>query len=391
MYPFLSDLFNDLLGTDIQLPMKTFGFFLALAFIAAFIALRAELKRREGLGQFTLRQERIKKQGPMHIRDVFIFGLVWGLVGYKLGLMITEPEFFNADTGGALLSLKGFWLTGLLGVLIAGGYKLREYNKRKDLEEQFIEIKAGPSHYLGIIVTIAFVAGVGGAKIAAMLEPGSNFWNDPIGDLLSFNGLSFYGGLILAGVLIIMYVRRKGFHLLTAVDAFAPALILAYAVGRIGCQLSGDGDWGLPNPDPQPEWLSFLPEWVWSFDYPHNVAQDGVPIPGCEGPYCTHLDPPVYPTPIYETIMGLGIFGLLWGIRKRLPYAGMLASIYLFFNGLERFLIEKIRVNGDYSIFGIDTTQAELIAMILMLGGIALMVYSVKAKTRLKGQAGNEA
>ncbi len=387
MYPYLSDLFNDLLGTDIQLPMKTFGFFLALAFIAAYIALRSDLRRREGLGQFTLRPERIRKQGPMHIREVVIFALVWGLVGYKLGLMITDPEFFNTETEAALLSAKGFWLTGLLGIIIAGGFKYREYSKRKDLEEQFEEIQAGPSHYLGIIVTIAFVAGVGGAKLAAMLEPGSNFWNDPIGDLLSFNGLSFYGGLLLAGFLIILYVRRKGFHILTAVDAFAPALILAYAVGRIGCQLSGDGDWGIANPDPQPEWLSFLPEWTWSFDYPHNVAQDGVPIPGCEGPYCRRLDPPVWPTPIYETIMGLGIFGLLWGLRKKLPYAGMVTAIYLFLNGLERWSIEKIRVNGDYTILGIETTQAEFIGVLLMLGGIGIMAYSLKAKIALKGQS----
>ena len=107
----------------------------------------------------------------MHIREVVIFALVWGLVGYKLGLMITEPEFFNSKTDEALLSTKGFWLTGILGAVIAGGLKFRSYNQRKELEEKFEDVQAGPSHYLGIIVTIAFVAGIGGSKLAAMLEP----------------------------------------------------------------------------------------------------------------------------------------------------------------------------------------------------------------------------
>lgn len=386
MYPFLSDMFNDLLGTDFQLPMKTFGFFLALAFIAAYWALRSELLRREGLGQFKLRPEKIRKQGPMHIREVILYGLLWGILGYKLGLLFTDPEFFNSDTGGALMSTKGFWLTGLLGLGIAGGLKYWDYAKRKDLEEVFETIQAGPSHYLGTIVTIAFVAGIGGSKLAAMLEPGSNFWVDPIGDLLSFNGLSFYGGLILAGALIVYYLYRKGFHIMTAFDAFGPALILAYAVGRIGCQLAGDGDWGIANLEPQPEWLSFLPEWTWTFDYPNNVAAEGELIAGCTGPFCRRLVPSVYPTPLYEIIMGLGIFGFLWAIRKRLRYAGMLGGLYLFFNGLERFTIEKIRVNGDYSIFGMDTTQAELIGVLLMLGGIAMFVYALRRKTVLKGQ-----
>lgn len=386
MYPFLSDMFNDLFGTDIQLPLKTFGFFLALSFMAAYVALRSELLRREGLGQFKLRPERILKQGPMHIREVIIYGLIWGIVGYKLGLLITEPEFFNTDTEGALLSGKGFWLTGLLGAGIVGGLKYREFTKRKDLEEVYENIQAGPSHYLGTIVTIAFVAGIGGSKLAAMLEPGSNFWVDPIGDLLSFNGLSFYGGLLLAGGLIVYYLYRKGFHIMTAFDAFGPALILAYAVGRIGCQLAGDGDWGIVNLDPQPEWMSFLPEWTWSFDYPNNVAEEGVQIAGCTGPFCRRLDPPVYPTPLYEILMGLGIFAILWAIRKRLSYAGMLGGLYLFFNGLERFTIEKIRVNGDYTILGIKTTQAEFIAVCLMLGGIAMFVYALRRKTKLKGQ-----
>lgn len=422
MFPRLSDLINYIFGTDMVLPAKTFGFFLALAFVAAFIPLRADLKRREALGQYKTRKEKVQLQGPISIRDVIIHALIWGIAGYKLGLYISDREFFNNDTEAALMSLKGFWLTGLLGLVIGGGWKYREYKQKEKLEVKFEHVDAGPSFYLGTVVTIAFVAGILGSKIFAMLEPGSDFWHDPIGDLLSFNGLSFFGGLICAGGLIIYYLYKKGFHILTCVDAFVPGLILAYAVGRIGCQLSGDGDWGILNAAyqslprggvalgsmeafqqavdsnqayfilngsehafvPKPGFLGFLPDWLFATDFRHNVAMDGIPLEGCKGEYCRHLPVPVFPTPIYETFMGVGIFGILWGIRKRLKYAGLLTGIYMILIGLERFTIEKIRVNSLYDFAGLHFTQAELISSLLLIGGAGIIFYALKQKKPLK-------
>jgi prolipoprotein diacylglyceryltransferase len=399
MYPRISDLINDLFGTDLILPAKTFGFFLAASFIVAYFVLKVELQRRERLGQFIRHKVKVKIQGPMKLREVIINAAVWGLVLYKIGYYFVAPDEFNSDTEGVLMSLKGFWLTGLLGLVIGGGLKYREYTKRKDLEEKYEEVLAGPSHYIGTIVTIAFVAGILGSKLFAMLDPGSNFWIDPMSELLSFNGLSFYGGLICAGFLILLYLRKKNFDLITSLDAFAPCLIIAYAVGRIGCQLAGDGDWGIMNTAPQPDWMAFLPEWTWSFTYPNNVSypyptpavdciqgvcNSAVAIPGCVGEYCTELGTPVFPTPFYETIMGGMIFGLLWFLRTRLKYAGQIAGIYLFCNGLERFLIESIRINDVHSILGIRLTQAEIIATILMLGGITLFVFVSRRKKPLK-------
>src|SRR6185369_7671159 len=104
-------------------------------------------------------------------------------------------------------------------------------------------------------------------------------------------------------------------------------------------------DWGIPNTAPKPSGLSFLPDWFWSYRYPHNVINEGIPIPGCVGHHCSMLELPVFPTPLYESITCILLFFFLWSIRKKISSAGVLFSIYLLLNGLERFAIETIRVN----------------------------------------------
>ncbi|MBU2555458.1 MAG: prolipoprotein diacylglyceryl transferase, partial [Bacteroidetes bacterium] len=83
---------------------------------------------------------------------------------------------------------------------------------------------------------------------------------------------------------------------------------------------------------------------------------------------------PVFPTPIYETTMSVIIFLFLWFIRKKIKIAGLLFAIYLMFNGIERFLIEKIRVNNVFELWGLEVTQAEVISTLIFLGGLVLAV-----------------
>ncbi len=99
----------------------------------------------------------------------------------------------------------------------------------------------------------------------------------------------------------------------------------------------------------------------------------GARIPFCNGEYCNQLPIPVFPTPIYETLMCTGLFFILWAIRKRLKTPGNLFAVYLILNGLERFLIEHIRVNSQYDIFGFHPTQAELISAGLVISGVAIL------------------
>jgi prolipoprotein diacylglyceryltransferase len=114
---------------------------------------------------------------------------------------------------------------------------------------------------------------------------------------------------------------------------------------------------------------------LWQYDYPNNVNSVGVPLidgrPCFEG-YCTVLPETVFPTPLYETVVCVGFFFLLWSLRKRLSPPGMIFFLFLFLNGLERFFIEKIRVNVH--VLG-TITQAEIIATLLMLAGIGGMLW----------------
>jgi hypothetical protein len=223
------------------------------------------------------------------------------------------------------------------------------------------------------------------------------------------------------------------------VDAAGLALLLAYAVGRIGCQVSGDGDWGIFNsayvvnaegkvveagpgdyqnqlnknaayylrgevvakdstliqvtdrtyeslekvPHKSFKGSSFLPTWMFAYTYPNNVNKDGVLIAGCKEEHCRALPQPVFPTPFYETVVCTLLFLMLWSVRKRITTPGVMFGIYLILNGIERFTIELIRVNNTYPMFGFHPTQAEIISALLVLAGIILIII-VKRRAAVK-------
>jgi phosphatidylglycerol:prolipoprotein diacylglycerol transferase len=375
MFPRISDLFYVWFGWDFLLPIQSFGFMVAICFIVAYYVLTSELRRKQKQGIFPTRMVKVKKGGPIPATDILIQFLIFGLVGYKLGLMIEDYEGFANDTQGAILSTKGSMMYALIFGVLAAAWQVYLYNKRKNDKATIEKEEHGILNEMGVVMTIAFVGGILGAKIFHNLEYWDQFIQDPIRALFSFDGLTFYGGLIVAGLGIAWYVRKKGYNALAFADATAPGLMLGYGIGRIGCQLAGDGDWGIANTAPKPGWLSWAPDWTWAFTYPHNVIKEGVRMAECDphwGEYCNELATPVFPTPFYETLMAVALFFVLWAFRKRLPYIGQMFGLYLVANGLERFFIEKIRVNATYNLFGAEITQAEIISTLLVLGGIAL-------------------
>lgn len=374
MYPNLYYAFKDLFG--VELPgfklVNTFGFFVALSFIAAAFVLTSELKRKSKEGLLTYKDEKVIVGKPASVLELVLNFLLGFLFGYKLiGAFIERNELI--DTQSYILSLRGSWVAGIIGGLVFAFLKWQEKNKVKLAKPEERTVRVWPQDRVGDMVIYAFIFGFIGAKIFHNLENLDDLIRDPFGSLISFSGLTFYGGLIFATIAIWRYCKRNNMNPIVVADAFAPPMILAYGLGRIGCQVAGDGDWGIVNTHPKP--FSWLPDWAWAYNYPHNVIGEGMQIPGCSGQYCAQLPNAVFPTPLYEIITCLLLFAFLWGIRKKIKTPGVLTAIYLIVNGIERFFIELIRVNTKYHFFGINPTQAELIAAFLVITGVVLLIY----------------
>ncbi len=431
MYPNLYYIFKDWFGVEWHglSFLNTFGLMVAMGFVTAAIVLSKELQRKEKQGLLSPREEMIVVGKPASVVELLINAIVGFLFGYKiLGIFFSKPEGMNPQD--YIFSSEGSILGGLLIGGLLAWFKWYEKNKQKLKEPERRNVRIWPHDRVGDIIILGLIFGLIGAKIFDNLENWSDFVQDPIGRLFSPSGLTFYGGLILAAVAICWYASKKGIKIIHLVDAAALALLLAYAVGRIGCQVSGDGDWGVFNSayvtnadgkvveavpgdyqkslethkayflegkiydkdstlititDRKYESLekvphralkapSFLPVWMVAYTYPNNVNTDGVNIKGCDEDHCRALPQPVFPTPFYETIACTLLFIVLWSLRRKIKVPGVMFGIYLIVNGLERFAVELIRVNNTYSIFGFHPTQAELISAALVLTGIILIV-----------------
>jgi prolipoprotein diacylglyceryl transferase len=347
-----------------------------------------EFKRKEKDGVLKPSKETIKIGLPASAGELFwntVFGFV---VGFKGAYLISNFSEFKADSVGVLLSGKGNLLAGLILAGVFAFLKYREGEKRKLDKPKIVHKDVYPHERIGDITIVAAISGILGAKLFAFFESAetwSAFMNDPIGQLFSGSGLAIYGGLIVAFIVVFWFVKKKGIPPIQVMDAVAPALIIGYAVGRLGCQLSGDGDWGIVNELAKPDWFIFG-DALWAYDYPRNVLERGVLIEGCEGIYCRRLAEAVFPTPIYETVMSLGIFGILWSLRKKISVPGVLFFIYVILISIERYWIEKIRINDKIDFMGMQLTQAEIISVLLFFVGIAgiLILYFRKNKAKVQ-------
>ncbi len=427
MYPNLYYVFRDWFGVEWKFLhfVNSFGFFVAIGFIVCSVVLAKELRRKSKEGIFQPTEETITVGHPASVSELatnFILGFI---LGYKiLGLLFLKNSL-NINPQDYIFSSQGNWLAGIaLGVVFAA-MKWREKNKQKLAKPETRTIRVWPHDRVGEITMIALIFGLVGAKIFDTFENWDSFIKDP-SSIFSASGLTFYGGLILAGIALWWFTRKHKIPFIHFVDVMGPVMMLAYGLGRIGCQVSGDGDWGIYNaafkttpnggilPAVQgdfeaavnanaeffarhdthhtffskPSFLSFLPDWFFAYDFPHNVNETGVRLANCADlQYCNHLPVPVFPTSLYEIILCLILFGVLWMLRKKIKVPGLLFGIYLVFNGLERFMIERIRVNVKMHFLGIEMTQAQLISFAIILGGIAMIIFAQTNYKKVKPTA----
>jgi prolipoprotein diacylglyceryl transferase len=375
MYPNLYYAFKDLFGIDLPFLrfINSFGFFVAIAFIVAAALLSKELKRKSKMGLLQPTESEVVVGTPATVGELILNFILGFVLGYKILALFFLSSSATQDPQTFIFSSMGNWPLGIGLGLVFAGLKWWDRKKQQLAKPEKRMVRIWPHDRVGEITILALVFGLIGAKLFDIFENWSSFLQEPAAYIFSGGGLTFYGGLICATVAIIVYVRKYKIPIRHLADAIAPPLMIAYAIGRIGCQVSGDGDWGIPNPDPNP--YSWLPDWLWSYNYPHNVLEVDTLIPGCTGKYCMQLGQPAYPTPLYETIICTVLFFILWSLRKKLRPAGSLFALYFILNGLERFFIEKIRVNNRISIFGLNPTQAEVISLGLIIVGAGIWVF----------------
>jgi prolipoprotein diacylglyceryltransferase len=406
MYPDLSYFFHDLLGTSLDnwtSIFKTFGFMLVMALVACGVFLKKELLRLEKEGKVKPVSVTVTENAPTPISEIIGNSIFLTIIVAKLMVILPDISTFSANPAGLIFSKHGNWVIGILVGFATGFYQFWKTGQKNEpsITKTILHY---PSSRTNDIIILAGLSGVLGSKLFSIIEDLPSFFEDPAGTFLSGSGLNVYGGLIVAFATVYYFVNKIGIKPIYMMDIAGMGILLGYAIGRIGCQLSGDGDWGIVAAG-IPEWW-FLPDWLWSYQYPNNVNNDGILIASCQPEiyqqslmsgmsseqscatacgmrYCHQLSAGVYPTPIYETAFGLFAFAMLYINKHRFKIPGMIFFTYMIINGAERFLIELIRVNEKHSFLGLSWSQAQYISVGFVLGGIAGIFYLIRTTSKM--------
>jgi phosphatidylglycerol---prolipoprotein diacylglyceryl transferase len=250
---------------------------------------------------------------------------------------------------------------GTYGLMVATGLICAFFILRADFERRGVSADAEA------IIGITGLAGLAGSRLYHLLETPGEFFADPWPQLFSTMGFAFAGAIIGGFLALILLAKRFRISPLLMLDAASPAAAIGYGIGRIGCLISGDGDYGKPTNLP------------WGMAFPNGI------VPTTES--CVQWGAPrdcrVHPTPIYEFLVAFLIFWILWRlgdrcIKSRAP-DGIIFASYLLLTGVARFLVEMIRINPR-SFYGLTNAQAA--SVVSILAGAALIAYCRKAPPR---------
>ena len=209
-------------------------------------------------------------------------------------------------------------------------------------------------------VVWAAVGGLVGARLWLVLDAWPEFVRAPLAFLVTGGGFVFYGGLVGGAIAVTIFFRLNGIPWWRGADAVAPSIVLGQAIGRLGCQVAGDGDWGRQTTVP------------WGMAYPHAVVC-GVPPVTCapDGSSIWPVGVRVHPTPLYEAAAYFVIFALLWRLRRETLPDGAILALYLLLSGTVRFFVEFVRINPPVAL---GLTEAQLTSLALIaIGGWQLL------------------
>jgi phosphatidylglycerol:prolipoprotein diacylglycerol transferase len=289
--------------------------------------------------------------------------------GFRTRVMIL-PRISNVDfpfsNFGFLLRL--YWramipflhlgplLVPTFGLMVAAAMVAAYYVLRADMARRGLAAK--DTSTAEMFVAVPALVGIVGAKVYHVLETPRELFADPVGQIFSRYGLAWFGGLIAGFAAFVWLARRFKFPLLEIFDAGSAAAALGYGVGRVGCLLSGDGDYGVPTSLP------------WGMSFPNGLVPTTARV---------------HPTPIYELIAACVIAWILWRMGTRQLNArgasgvwrpGEVFAAYLILTGVARFLVEFIRINPR-SFFGLTNAQAASVGSVI--AGAALWWRVVRA------------
>ncbi|HEY6395615.1 MAG TPA: prolipoprotein diacylglyceryl transferase [Candidatus Binataceae bacterium] len=220
--------------------------------------------------------------------------------------------------------------------------------------------------YASSVVVWAAILGIVGSRVYDIFDNLSYYLADPKSMIFSGSGFVWYGGLFGGIFATWLVARRYKIPWLKTADMCAPALAVGQAFGRIGCHLSGDGDWGLPSNLPWAvSYTKAIVGWnsatVLKLDDHYRLVSGY--FPGVR----------VHPAPLYETTLYFIVFAILWSLRKKVHPDGRLLYLYLMLGGLSRFIVEFVRINPRV-FYGLS--EAQLIAIGMMLTGAVAWYFS---------------
>ena len=372
MFPTISSLINYIFGTDFSWPIPTFGFFVALAFVLSYFIFRDGFIWKEKMGQFGPIKQNKAAIKSAHRWGSLIYAITGFVIGFKgIGALLAYQSFLHRPFS-YLFSFEGNWVTGIIGAMLFTFYYYHFFWKQKLADNAIENQHVSPKQLMPNLVLWAAITGFLGAKLFHVFEDYEQFKTYGIGSLFHSSGLSFFGGLIFGGASYFYLGATRGLNWKHLADIGSLGMLVAYGVGRMGCHLSGDGDWGIVNTFAKP--LHWIPDWFWSFRFPHNILGVGDYITDCQGPYCYVLPQGVFPTSLYESVAMLIAFLILFSFRKKWKKPGQIFTIYLYVISLERFLIEFIRVNYKFNVFGFYLSEAQLISMLLFIIAIGMNI-----------------